>query len=91
MNMAKTSVLQVRMDSDLKEHAESLYKNMGTSLAEAVRIFARQSVLENGMPFTVHVPAGHGGRTLGIADGRYAIPDDIDADNEEIAALFGVV
>ncbi len=48
--MAKTSVLQVRMDSDLKEHAESLYKNMGTSLAEAVRIFARQSVLENGMP-----------------------------------------
>lgn len=89
--MAKTSVLQVRMDSDLKEHAESLYKNMGTSLAEAVRIFARQSVLENGMPFTVHMPAGHSGRTLGIADGRYAVPDDIDADNEEIAALFGVV
>ena len=89
--MAKTSVLQVRMDSDLKEHAESLYKNMGTSLAEAVRIFARQSVLENGMPFMVHVPAGHDSRTVGIADGRYAIPDDIDADNEEIAALFGVV
>ena len=66
--MAKTSVLQVHMDSDLKEHAESLYKNMGTSLAEAVRIFARQSVLENGMPFMIHVPASHDSRTVGIAD-----------------------
>ena len=44
--MAKTSVLQVRMDSDLKEHAESLYKNMGTSLAEAVRIFALPSSID---------------------------------------------
>lgn len=28
---------------------------MGTSFAEAVRIFAKQSVLENGMPFVVTV------------------------------------
>ena len=27
---------------------------------------------------------------LGIADGRYAIPDDIDSCNEEIARMFGV-
>lgn len=89
--MAKTAVLQVRMDSDLKESAEALYKSMGTSLAEAVRIFARQSVLENAMPFTMRVPSGQGGRRLGLADGEFDIPDDIDADNAEIAKLFGVV
>lgn len=51
--MAKEATLQVRMDADLKEEVEILYKNMGTSFAEAVRIFARQSIQENGMPFIV--------------------------------------
>ena len=51
--MAKEATLQVRMDEDLKEKAEALYREMGTSLAEAVRIFAKQSVLQNGMPFVV--------------------------------------
>ena len=30
------------------------------------------------------------GRKLGIADGRYNIPDNIDACNDEIAQMFGV-
>lgn len=51
--MAKESVLQIRIDSDLKEEVEALYKNLGTSFAEAVRIFARQSVLEQKMPFEI--------------------------------------
>lgn len=87
--MAKQAVLQVRMDVELKESAEALYRRMGTSLAEAVRIFARQSVEENAMPFVIHVPSGEADRRLGIADGQYAIPDDIDADNTEIAEMFG--
>lgn len=51
--MAKEATLQVRMDSDLKEKVEALYREMGTSFAEAVRIFAKQSIQENGMPFNV--------------------------------------
>lgn len=53
--MAKEATLQVRMDSELKEQVEALYRDMGTSFAEAVRIFAKQSVQENGMPFVVRV------------------------------------
>ena len=45
--MAKEATLQVRMDAELKEKVEDLYKSMGTTFAEAVRIFARQSVEEN--------------------------------------------
>ena len=30
-----------------------LHRELGTSFAEAVRIFAKQSVLENGMPFVM--------------------------------------
>lgn len=87
--MAKESTLQVRMDSDLKEQVENLYKSMGSSFAEAVRIFARQSVAENAMPFRVHVPVGKQ-RKIGIADGKYIIPDNIDADNDMISEMFGV-
>lgn len=49
--MAMDSTLQVRMDSSLKADVEELYRNLGTSFAEAVRIFAQQSLLAGGMPF----------------------------------------
>lgn len=69
--MAKEATLQVRMDADLKEKVEQLYRGMGTSFAEAVRIFATQSLVENGMPF--QVTAGKG-QAFGIAS-KYAKPD----------------
>ena len=50
--MTMESTLQVRMDSALKAEVEALYKSLGTSFAEAVRIFARRSIREGGMPFT---------------------------------------
>ena len=49
--MAKDATLQIRMNSDLKTQVEELYRSMGTSFAEAVRIFAQQSLREGGMPF----------------------------------------
>lgn len=67
--MAKEATLQVRMDADLKEKAENLYREMGTSLAEAVRIFAKQSVQENGMPFVMTANRKNTyGRLSGYAD-----------------------
>jgi DNA-damage-inducible protein J len=88
--MAKEATLQVRMDAELKEQVEDLYRRMGSSFAEAVRIFARQSVEENAMPFTMHLTKKSGKRILGIADGKYNFPDDIDGSNQEIADMFGV-
>ena len=49
--MAMDATLQIRMDKDLKAQVEALYRGMGTSFAEAVRIFAQQSLREGGMPF----------------------------------------
>ena len=86
--MPKEATMQVRMDSDLKEQAETLYRKMGTSFAEAVRIFAKQSVEENAMPFTIRVPKRN--IILGVANGKYVIPDDIDKHNNEITSMFGV-
>jgi len=45
------ATLQVRMDGQMKDNVEELYRSLGTSFAEAVRIFAQQSLLAGGMPF----------------------------------------
>lgn len=87
--MAKEATLQVRMDADLKEQVEDLYKNLGTSFAEAVRIFAKQSIHENAMPFTIRIPEQKTEQRIGIAKGKITIPDDIDKYNDEISDMFG--
>ena len=68
--MAKQAVYQVRMDEEIKEQVESLYRSMGTSFAEAVRVFAVQSIREQGMPFT---PSEAKGKAFGALSG-YAKP-----------------
>ena len=68
--MAKQAVYQVRMDEDIKNQVEKLYRNLGTTFAEAVRIFAVQSIREQGMPFT---PSETRGKTFGALS-RYANP-----------------
>ncbi len=49
--MSLDATVQVRMDGQVKNNVEELYRNLGTSFAEAVRIFAQQSLLAGGMPF----------------------------------------
>jgi len=68
--MAKQAVYQVRMDEDIKEEVEALYRSLGTSFAEAVRIFAVQSLREQGMPFT---PSENRGKSFGALS-AYANP-----------------
>lgn len=48
----KRAILQVRIREEDKQHAERLYDAMGTSLAEAVRLFVAQSILMRKPPFS---------------------------------------
>lgn len=87
--MAKESVLQVRMDAEVKEQAELLYKRLGTTFAEGVRMFAKQSIAENAMPFVLRLADTKAGMRIGAAKGEFHVPDDIDCCNDEIETLFG--
>ncbi len=49
--MSKDAILHVRVDPEEKELAEQIYRNAGTSLSEAVRVFINQSIKYNGLPF----------------------------------------
>ena len=56
MVATKSTVMQFRMDTELKRDAESLFRELGTSFAEALRIFARQCVMTRSMPITIALP-----------------------------------
>lgn len=48
-------------------------------------------IARNGRPAAKLVPVDVQpvGRRLGVAKGRFTVPDDIDAHNDEVARLFG--
>ena len=49
--MAKTASLNIRLDSEVKKAAETVYAHYGLSLAEAVTMFLHQSCNIGGLPF----------------------------------------
>ncbi|MDR2694876.1 MAG: type II toxin-antitoxin system RelB/DinJ family antitoxin [Deltaproteobacteria bacterium] len=48
-----TTNIQVRVDSALKAEAEQLFADMGLDMPTAVRLFLKQSLINNGLPFAV--------------------------------------
>lgn len=50
--MGRTS-MTIRIDTNLKKEAETLFKNLGLSMTTAVNIFAAQAVREQRIPFEI--------------------------------------
>ena len=48
-----TSTLQVRIDADLKQEAETALKSMGLSMSTAIHLFCRQVVHHGRIPFDI--------------------------------------
>lgn len=45
------AIVEITMDKELLDAVEELYRSMGTTFEEAVRMFARESIRCGGMPF----------------------------------------
>ena len=54
--MAKTANLYVRIEPELKEEAESILTALGIPASNAITMFYKQIVLQNGLPFDVKLP-----------------------------------
>jgi DNA-damage-inducible protein J len=55
--MAKSSAITIRIDPEIKFQADNVLKYLGMTTSEAVTIFLRQVILNNGIPFPVKAPA----------------------------------
>ena len=55
--IAKTASVFTRVDPQIKEQAENILNQLGISMSNAIGMFLRQIVLQNGIPFEMKLPA----------------------------------
>lgn len=51
--MAKTERVTARVEPEVKEKADQLFRSCGISMSDAINMFLHQSLKANGLPFTV--------------------------------------
>jgi DNA-damage-inducible protein J len=53
--MSKTAMVRARLEPDLKEHTEEIFKKLGLSVTQAITLFYKQVEIKKGLPFNLHV------------------------------------
>jgi DNA-damage-inducible protein J len=51
--MNKTSTVRARIEPDLKDKAEQVFRKLGLTSTQAITLFYKQVELRNGLPFDV--------------------------------------
>jgi DNA-damage-inducible protein J len=86
--MSKNAVIRARVEPDLKEHAEAVFRRLGVSTTQAIAIFYKQVVLRKGLPFDVRIPNETTRRTFEATDaGRDVI---LCKDAEDMFQKLGI-
>jgi len=50
------SVVRSRIDSAVKKEAKRIFKNMGITLSDGIRLFLHQVIADQALPFSVRMP-----------------------------------
>ncbi len=56
--MSTTSLVQVRIDSELKKEADKMFKSMGLTMSTAVNLLCKQTLIQKGLPFSIVADTG---------------------------------
>lgn len=54
--MAQNSLIQVRVEDELKQQADTLFTTIGIDTPTAIRLFLKQCIMRHGIPFPVTAP-----------------------------------
>lgn len=54
--MPRAAMIHARMEPELKQNVESIFRALGMTTTEAVTLFYKQVKMRHGLPFTVEVP-----------------------------------
>ena len=71
----ETTNLNIRTDREVKLEAEKIFEELGLSMTTAINIFLRQTIRENGMPFTLKLDVPNATTAAAIAEGRKLVQD----------------
>lgn len=78
--MTETAVVSARIDTDLKRGAEQVFKEMGLSAAQAIRLFYREVEQHRSLPFGAKAPNEITQQALREAKARYDLKSFNSAD-----------
>ncbi len=73
--MATVTNLNIRTDKAVKEAAENIFAELGLNMTTAVNIFLRQTIRENGIPFSLKLNMPNDITMAAIAEGRRIATD----------------
>jgi len=79
--MKKSSTIRARMEPDLKDKAEYVFRKLGLTTTQALTLFYKQVELRNGLPFDVAIPNETTRRTLADTDSGRNLVVCEDADD----------
>ena len=54
--MTKTSTISARIDPELKNKVNQVFKDLGLTTAQAITLFYKQVEFQHGLPFNVKIP-----------------------------------
>ena len=62
--MAKTDIINIRIEPELKKSVEQTLNDLGMNIADAVTIFLKQVVMTESIPFEIKKPKQYNKETL---------------------------
>ena len=86
--MAKTEIITLQIDSNLKEQAEALFSSLGLTLEEAITLFLEASVLQGGIPFPLEQPRYNEQTELALEETRDILSGKIQHSSTSVDDLF---
>ena len=79
--MSKTETIRARMQPELKNKAESVFRKLGLTTTQAITLFYKQVELRNGLPFEAAIPNETTYRTFTNTDAGHDLIICEDADD----------
>lgn len=61
-------MVRARLEPDLKQHAEDIFRRLGLNATQAISMFYRQVELRGGLPFDVVIPSVTTSKTFYATD-----------------------
>ncbi|MCM1048033.1 MAG: type II toxin-antitoxin system RelB/DinJ family antitoxin [Clostridiales bacterium] len=68
--MATQVTLNIQVDKEVKEAAESIFEDLGLTMAMAVNLFLRRIIRKNGIPFSMELDIPNEVTLAAIAEGN---------------------
>lgn len=78
----------IKIDSQLKKEAQSLFEDMGLNLSTAINMFLKQAVREQAIPFRVGMPQPNAVTLAALAEGDKMLKDPEAPRFSSVEALF---